>query len=511
MLRRSAKIALATWNHALECMRLAEGMPVQEVVELIDRAALLLVEVRALTEGASGVFRTLNDLVALHERFRERLEVFNRHSVIPLSGPGGLVDPEDLLRGRASAMYAILSGRAAEAFRILERALRNWDQQTRGSPYHLMARNLSARCLHELGDRRTARRLLEQLLDECVSSDLHALRCEIGDLHAQTHIGTGEEPRAFRAVDDLLRYSSNHGLALRWTNLMCTRAELLAGAGDDDAARACFRLALLGPREGECVQLWPEACSFPLPSLEGYRWAFMRAQRILSSRSDSTTTAVDEALRNTNPPPIQERSKYRGRRMPPRVEGEVARRAQLHAQALQALREFHDQRKPFVLYLRKFDITVLHRSALLGPGLLEVGLYDILPESYNMLTIQDSTGTGSYTGTGHAFDRTVPALRLEDDNWQEVARFLIAHAAAIVSECLMLSEGVRAELEIIDCLGRNNDTLVVLPPSGGYLQSLSDDPLVGKFPNTIAAEVLRDIPLTEVPFVARLLEESQAL
>jgi hypothetical protein len=51
----------------------------------------------------------------------------------------------------------------------------------------------------------------------------------------------------------------------------------------------------------------------------------------------------------------------------------------------------------------------------------------------------------------------------------------------------------------------------VLPPSGGYLQSLSDDPLVGKFPNTIAAEVLRDIPLTEVPFVARLLEESQAL
>src|SRR5271166_1517994 len=68
-LRRTHEIALAIWNHALESLRLAEGMPVQEVVQLVDAAALMLVETRALTEGATGVSRTLDDLVALHERF----------------------------------------------------------------------------------------------------------------------------------------------------------------------------------------------------------------------------------------------------------------------------------------------------------------------------------------------------------------------------------------------------------------------------------------------------------
>jgi hypothetical protein len=100
------------------------------------------------------------------------------------------------------------------------------------------------------------------------------------------------------------------------------------------------------------------------------------------------------------------------------LEGD-ARRTQLHEQALLALREFEERDKPFVLYFRKFDVTVLHRAALLDPRLLEVGLFDILPESCNMLTIQDSRELGGYTGTGIAFDRTVPALNLADDHWED--------------------------------------------------------------------------------------------
>ena len=89
MLRRGGEIALAMWSHALDSLRLSDGMPVQEVVQLVDAAAFGLVELRGLTEGAIGVRRTLDDLVALHQRFRERLAVFNRHSVIPLAAPRG--------------------------------------------------------------------------------------------------------------------------------------------------------------------------------------------------------------------------------------------------------------------------------------------------------------------------------------------------------------------------------------------------------------------------------------
>jgi hypothetical protein len=503
-LRRTNEIALATWNHALASLRLTEGMPAREVVQLIDAAALMLVETRALTEGATGVSRTLDDLVAMHERFRDRLAVFNRNSVIPLDGPTGPVDPEELLRGRGSVMHALLSGDAAEALRISERALRGFDPQARGSAVYLKARAIAARCRSELGDRRTARRSLEELREECQSPGWEGIRCEIGDWHARTYIGTGEERVGLEEVEDLLGASSRLGFALRWTDLMCTRAELLAALDAAEEARDCLRVALFGPRDGECARRYPEASTFPLPSAEGYRMAFIRARRLLRSDSKDLGEAIDAVLSNTTPAPVPARSRYRGRQMPARKEGD-ARRVQLHEQALQAVREYEEQHKPFVLYLRKFDITVLYGAALLGPGLLEVGLYDILPETYNMLTIQDATETTGYMGTGIAFDRTVPALNLADDEWEDVARFLIANATAIVSECLMLSGGVRRELEIIDNFGRNQDTLLVLPEPGSYLARLDGDPLVRRFPNAISTEMLNRMALEEISFVARLL------
>jgi hypothetical protein len=503
-LRRTHEIAFAIWNHALESLRLAEGMPVQEVVQLFDAAALMLVETRALTEGATGVSRTLDDLVALHERFRDRLAVFSRHSVFPIDGPRGPVDPEELLRGRASVIHALLSGDAGEALRISERALRGFDTKARGSAVHLKARALAARCRSELGDRRTARRLLEELREECQAPDWESIRCEIGDWHARTYIGTGEERVALEEVEDLLRDSSRLGLALRWTDLMCTRAELLAASDAAEDARDCLRVALFGPRDGECARRYPGSSTFPLPSAEGYRMGFIRARRVLRSDSKDLGEAVDAVLSNTTPAPNPARSRYRGRQMPARMEGD-ARRVQLHEQALQAVREYEEQQKPFVLYLRKFDVTVLYRAALLGPGLLEVGFYDILPEAYNMLTIQDAKETGGYMGTGTAFDRTVPALNLADDEWENVARFLIGNATTIVSECLMLSSGVRRELEIIDNFGRNQDTLVVLPEPGSSLARLDGDPLVRRFPNAISTELLNHMTLEVIPFVARLL------
>jgi hypothetical protein len=504
MLRRADQIARATWNHALESLRLSEGMPVREVVQLVDAAAFVLVELRALTEGADGVRQTLDDLVALHERFHHRLEVFNRLSVIPVDGPQGPVNPEELLRGRASAMHALLAGNPSKALEIMEKTLGDWTGEARGS-FYLKAVALTVRCLIALGERMDARRLLDGLADK--SSDWESLRCEIGDLYAQTYVGTGEEHHALNALDELLHSASQAGLALRWTDLMCTRAELLEASGAVDDARAFLRVALFGPREQADIERWPQAASFPLPSKEGYRLAFLRAQRILVSPSDKLMTLVDEVLCNLVPPKIPKRSKYRGRQMPPRVEGDDARRAQLHEQALAVLREFEEHGKQFVLYLRKFDVTVLHRAALLGPGLLEVGLYDLLPESCNMLTIQNPTESIGYTGDASAFDRTVPALNLADDNWEEVARFLIANAKAIVSECLMLTEGVRKELEMIDELGRNEDALLVIPGAGSLLERIDDDPLIRRFATRVSAEVLSDVDLSAIPFFARILDD----
>jgi hypothetical protein len=367
---------------------------------------------------------------------------------------------------------------------------------------------LTARCLQQLGRRSACSELLEELRDERPAREWQSLGCEIGDLHAQTQVGSGTERAALDAVEALLDSASQAGLALRWADLMCTRAELFAASGARADAQTAVRHALLGRCDDEaCARRWPQAHLFPSPSEEGYRTAFLRMMPLASAGMDQTAALLDEVLRRTLPPDVPTRSKYCGRRMPRRLEGD-ARRKQLHEQALEAVREFKERRKPFILYLRKFDVTVLHKAALLGPALLEVGLYDILPESWNMLTIQDSTEAAAYTGSGHAFDRTVPALELGNDQWEEVARWLIANARAIVSECLMLSHGVRKELEIIDELGRNGRTLLVLPT--GPLARIDDDPLIQRFPNFVPAGGMDAVELSEIPFLARLLDEAAA-
>jgi hypothetical protein len=120
-LRKADGIATEAWSSALESLRLSDGMPVQEVVQIIDGAGFMLLEVRTLTEGVSGVTRTLSDLLALHHRFRERLITFNRHSVIPVDCPPDDTPPEEILRGRASALLSLLSGDPSAALLVLRK------------------------------------------------------------------------------------------------------------------------------------------------------------------------------------------------------------------------------------------------------------------------------------------------------------------------------------------------------------------------------------------------------
>ena len=117
---------------------------------------------------------------------------------------------------------------------------------------------------------------------------------------------------------------------------------------------------------------------------------------------------------------------------------------------------------PFVLYLRKFNVTVLRGPGEFGPQLLENSLRAALPAGVNVVTIQDPDSI--YSGTGSSADRGAPALILPYEGWRDVVRELIEHAALIVSECLMLSEGVMFELETAYRLGHWDRTVLVASP-----------------------------------------------
>jgi hypothetical protein len=166
----------------------------------------------------------------------------------------------------------------------------------------------------------------------------------------------------------------------------------------------------------------------------------------------------------------------------------AGRREELHATALRVLDDYETRGMPFALYLRHFGATVIHGPMELSPQLIENALEAALPEGVRVLTIQEHGANNTYMGNRTSFDRNAPALFLPNEHWQEVPHELIRHAELIVSECPILSGGVRFELEVASRESRWDRTVLVLPPLSGPFPVVDSDPLVQKFSRCIWAD-----------------------
>lgn len=183
------------------------------------------------------------------------------------------------------------------------------------------------------------------------------------------------------------------------------------------------------------------------------------------------------------------------------------RREQLHAAAWRVIEEFTGDGVPYVLYLRKFDLHVLHGPDDLHRELLENYLLDEVTKlGANLVSIQEpGDAAASYVEDNIAFARRAPALSLGGD-WAKYARALIADADLIVSECLMLSPGVRSELEFAFRNGAIERVALVLPPPGSSLAPVDDDPAVQYVLRAVYTSELFNTAFLDSFVVADLIE-----
>lgn len=141
-----------------------------------------------------------------------------------------------------------------------------------------------------------------------------------------------------------------------------------------------------------------------------------------------------------------------------------------HRLAAMVMHEFQATKRPFVLYLRTFESEAYQyfdEPATDG-------------EPARMWTTQHGTTTFEeklaasigkrllLLGIANPSDLTVrpviPRLQLPSEDWQNVMRNLIEHTAFIVMECDALARGVIWELGAICAAGRQDATIIVLPP-----------------------------------------------
>lgn len=133
-----------------------------------------------------------------------------------------------------------------------------------------------------------------------------------------------------------------------------------------------------------------------------------------------------------------------------------------HEAAEQLLRDYETSRTPFVLYLRKFNIDVLHGPDEHSRSFIEDTLLDDLPTGVGILTV---LGDIPCRATPREILGRTPALWLgDDDEWQDVLEPIIGAAEMIVSEFTFLSDGVRWELEKCCKSGKALQTVLIVPP-----------------------------------------------
>lgn len=476
-----------SWDHAREGMRNTEGIAVREVIEAYDESANTIAQIYLHLNNPPEIKRLIDDLGAIHQQGRQMIAEFNASSIIPLEGPSGEVTPEELIDGRLAAMLALAEGRFAEVGPLAES-----DAET---PVGEELRTLLLRA--EVSARRDeqADALLVLLRASAEGRDNCAAECELAVL-AQMRLGSPDE-RLTLAVAYLPRAEAC-GLGMHWRDLQLVRSRALEDLGRRDEACSAAEEALFGTAR-------------MAGAYSNEDWTIVReAVGLLQSVGRKVPDQVLVDLGRSATPKRRSPPKAVERRAAPSSEGGAAARESMHTAALRVVARYENEGMPFVLYFRKFGIEVLHGPAELGRKLTENALRDALPAEVEVITIQDQRSQTYDLGSSR-LRREAPALLLADEHWAEVARMLIPRADLIVSEPLMLSKGVRVELQMIYDACRWDRTVLVLPPQHSYLRMIDNDSLIQMFPRCVWADALHYESLTSSPLVADLLERIHAI
>jgi tetratricopeptide (TPR) repeat protein len=450
-------------EHARVGARLAEGMPTQEVMSGYDDAFYAIMRIAAASRDAATAARVLDELMDVHSRAREKLAEFNRSAVVPLAGPAGEVEADQLVDGKAAALAASLAGQPADAVRILSSALAGWSPEGRRSPRGLTMLVLLLRAQLAAGDYAEASKSIADVMRLADDLDDARARCELTSMAARIALKDTRLHDGLALVDDALCLASDFGLELDRSMLLELRAEALLALGRTDESRVAI----------ESIRV-----STPAPPAK----PFGAPRR--SRPRDPVATAV----------PAEER------------------RRQLHAAAIAVIDAYQTHGLPFALYFRKYALTVSHGPMEFGPQLTENALRDAMPAGAQVLTVQSHEDDAlDYSGTGSSFNRAAPALFLDDADWQQLVASLIPFADLIVSEAYWLSPGVRFELEVAIQTKRWDRTVVLLPPLKTYLAVIDSDPVIQAFPRAVWMDQFHTQPLIESPVVSDLVDRMKRI
>ncbi|MGA8731116.1 MAG: tetratricopeptide repeat protein [Terracidiphilus sp.] len=209
--------------------------------------------------------------------------------------------------------------------------------------------------------------------------------------------------------------------------------------------------------------------------------------------------------------------------------------ARSHGEAAFIMQDFNATRRPFVLFLRSFEVEAYNYltpeddsgkrkifTAVNGPSRVEQKLKAALAGRLKTISIANPAQmVTSRLG--------FPRLMLRNEGWEAAVENLVEHAHFIVMDCYALAPGVLRELEFVRAANRQSATIIVLPPAndssrdtlrqtvelfGGIAEKLpdplKDNPEFAAFPRIASEDEIGFDHLDDSPVFADLLASASA-
>jgi tetratricopeptide (TPR) repeat protein len=141
-----------------------------------------------------------------------------------------------------------------------------------------------------------------------------------------------------------------------------------------------------------------------------------------------------------------------------------------HLRCGEILTDYLDKNEPFGIFLRNFDAEGSMRKGSGAPEPIRVSLQLTSQSAIEKKLVATLGAKLPLIGVGNNaplrpdFQQLLPRLLLPNEHWQQVVEELIGAAAIVVVDVIRLTPGVLWELETIERLGKENDTVVILSP-----------------------------------------------
>lgn len=178
----------------------------------------------------------------------------------------------------------------------------------------------------------------------------------------------------------------------------------------------------------------------------------------------------------------------------------------LHDRAVAVVRRYEDEQTPFILSLRTYRVATVVIQCAYADTPFE--LRDFIARK-----VEHGIGVICIKGDDSVLDglkeeaTSCPALSLPDEKWKEITIWLIAHAAFIVCEFNLDSNGVCWEIEQCRALKRQHETILVIstPSEGKRVQRLDH---VRGFNRFVLQDELPYVPIFKHPSAVDLFEST---